>query len=121
MDSSEDGHLSAPGPDKISEGSSTPNTDVADISPSVNGSNNNVDCEKSLESPASVEEEGERRKLTGVKVSSDQRRIRQTTQADEFWQWFLFIISTLTSIFVYSLDNTIVADIVPVRTNPEIL
>ncbi|KAH8689771.1 hypothetical protein GQ44DRAFT_600170, partial [Phaeosphaeriaceae sp. PMI808] len=28
-------------------------------------------------------------------------------------QWFLFVFSTLTSIFVYSLDNTIVANIIP--------
>ncbi|EFR04241.1 SGE1 [Nannizzia gypsea CBS 118893] len=34
------------------------------------------------------------------------------------FKWFLFIVSTLTSIFVYALDNTIVANIVPaiVRT-----
>ncbi|KAF4504955.1 hypothetical protein G6O67_006960 [Ophiocordyceps sinensis] len=28
-------------------------------------------------------------------------------------RWFLFVVSTLTSIFVYSLDNTIVANIIP--------
>jgi hypothetical protein len=28
-------------------------------------------------------------------------------------------VSTLTSIFVYSLDNTIVANIIPVRTSCE--
>ena len=30
------------------------------------------------------------------------------------FRWFLFITSTLTAIFVYALDNTIVANIVPV-------
>ena len=29
-------------------------------------------------------------------------------------QWFLFVGTTLTSIFLYALDNTIVANIVPV-------
>lgn len=31
------------------------------------------------------------------------------------FQWFAFVVSTLTAIFVYSLDNTIVANIIPVR------
>ncbi|KAI9776506.1 MAG: hypothetical protein M1839_009540 [Geoglossum umbratile] len=31
--------------------------------------------------------------------------------------WFLVVISTLSSIFLYSLDNTIVADIIPVIVN----
>lgn len=31
-------------------------------------------------------------------------------------QWFLVVISILSSIFLYSLDNTVVADITPVGT-----
>ncbi|KAI4157767.1 MAG: hypothetical protein L6R39_000598 [Caloplaca ligustica] len=31
--------------------------------------------------------------------------------------WFLVVLSTLSSIFLYSLDNTIVADIIPVIVN----
>ncbi|KAI1374178.1 MFS general substrate transporter [Hypoxylon crocopeplum] len=46
-----------------------------------------------------VEEQAEeQRKITGVR-------------------WFLFVVSTLTSIFIYSLDNTIVANIVPTIVN----
>lgn len=30
-------------------------------------------------------------------------------------QWFVFVASTLTAVFIYALDNTITADIVPVR------
>lgn len=56
----------------------------------------------------------EKRQLTGVKVSLSYLS-RNGLGANEIGQWFLFIISTLTSIFLYSLDNTIVADIVPVR------
>ncbi|KAG2419140.1 hypothetical protein HFD88_002244 [Aspergillus terreus] len=33
------------------------------------------------------------------------------------FRWFLFIVSTLTAIFVYALDNTIVANIVPAIVN----
>ncbi|KAL9640075.1 MAG: hypothetical protein Q9164_000510 [Protoblastenia rupestris] len=32
-------------------------------------------------------------------------------------KWFLFVASTLTSIFLYALDNTIVANIVPAMVN----
>ncbi|KAM5490289.1 hypothetical protein MaudMau93_002487 [Microsporum audouinii] len=56
-------------------------------------SNGEIDVEKPQGPPIEPAEE-ESRKITGLK-------------------WFLFIVSTLTSIFVYALDNTIVANIVP--------
>ncbi|KAM5454710.1 hypothetical protein MaudCBS49596_002007 [Microsporum audouinii] len=56
-------------------------------------SNGEIDFEKPQGPPIEPAEE-ESRKITGLK-------------------WFLFIVSTLTSIFVYALDNTIVANIVP--------
>lgn len=57
------------------------------------------DAEKAAESPPPTVPEGEEtRKITGVR-------------------WFLFVVSTLTSIFVYSLDNTIVANIIPIIVN----
>ncbi|KAF2818866.1 MFS general substrate transporter [Ophiobolus disseminans] len=49
-------------------------------------------------SPSIAPEEEETRKITGAR-------------------WYLFVFSTLTSIFVYSLDNTIVANIIPVIVN----
>ncbi|KAK4145925.1 major facilitator superfamily domain-containing protein [Dichotomopilus funicola] len=33
------------------------------------------------------------------------------------FRWFAFVVSTLTAIFVYALDNTIVANIIPVIVN----
>ncbi|KAI8932349.1 hypothetical protein NX059_010542 [Plenodomus lindquistii] len=57
------------------------------------------DSEKGMNDPRSpVPESEETRKITGFK-------------------WFLFVSSTLTSIFVYSLDNTIVANIIPEMIN----
>lgn len=38
--------------------------------------------------------------------------------ADPVGQWFLFLASTLTGMFIYALDNTIVADIIPVACPP---
>ncbi|KAH6651429.1 hypothetical protein BKA67DRAFT_570924 [Truncatella angustata] len=34
------------------------------------------------------------------------------------FRWFLFVTSTLIAIFVYSLNNTIVANLIPVSTGP---
>ncbi|KAJ8122256.1 hypothetical protein ONZ43_g1505 [Nemania bipapillata] len=47
---------------------------------------------------ADKEEPEQKRKITGIR-------------------WFFFVISTLASIFLYSLDNTIVANIVPTVVN----
>ncbi|KAL8878107.1 MAG: hypothetical protein Q9198_004019, partial [Flavoplaca austrocitrina] len=59
----------------------------------------NLDAEKGLETPPQQEEkEAQVRQITGFK-------------------WFLFLASTLTGMFIYALDNTIVADIVPVIVN----
>ncbi|KAL8750429.1 MAG: hypothetical protein Q9199_007078 [Rusavskia elegans] len=59
----------------------------------------NLDAEKGLETPPQQEEkEAQVRQITGFK-------------------WFLFLASTLTGIFIYALDNTIVADIIPVIVN----
>ncbi|SPQ27335.1 3d15febc-b28e-4b88-8b5d-fbbabb85fd3f [Thermothielavioides terrestris] len=33
------------------------------------------------------------------------------------FRWFAFVVSTLTAIFVYALDNTVVANIIPVIVN----
>ncbi|KAL2163199.1 hypothetical protein VTH06DRAFT_5255 [Thermothelomyces fergusii] len=33
------------------------------------------------------------------------------------FRWFAFVVSTLTAIFVYSLDNTVVANIIPIIVN----
>ncbi|KAL8861121.1 MAG: hypothetical protein Q9178_002335 [Gyalolechia marmorata] len=52
-----------------------------------------LDPEKGLETPPQEKEE-QVRQITGFK-------------------WFLFLASTLTGMFIYALDNTIVADIVP--------
>ncbi|KAL8701714.1 MAG: hypothetical protein Q9224_000376 [Gallowayella concinna] len=56
---------------------------------------------------------------------SDEEKARQTHPKNEGAKenqirrltgvkWFLFVISTLSAIFLYALDNTIVANIVPV-------
>jgi hypothetical protein len=55
-----------------------------------------VDPEKGIQDFQEVEPEKQQRKLTGFK-------------------WFLFVVSDLTAIFLYALDNTIVANIAPVR------
>ena len=51
------------------------------------------------------------RALTGFKVSTPPP---QSKVGSDILQWFLFVSSTLTSIFLYALDNTIVSNIVPV-------
>ncbi|KAL8784761.1 MAG: hypothetical protein Q9213_003792 [Squamulea squamosa] len=61
-------------------------------------STTNLDPEKGSETPPQEKDE-QVRKITGFK-------------------WFLFLSSTLTGLFIYALDNTIVADIVPVTTLP---
>ncbi|KAL1615416.1 hypothetical protein SLS56_011829 [Neofusicoccum ribis] len=38
-------------------------------------------------------------------------------QPHKNWRWFLVVVATLSSIFIYALDNTIVADIVPAIVN----
>ncbi|KAL8910405.1 MAG: hypothetical protein Q9172_007842 [Xanthocarpia lactea] len=57
----------------------------------------NLDPEKGLETPPQEKHE-QVRQITGFK-------------------WFLFLSSTLTGLFIYALDNTIVADIVPAIIN----
>ncbi|KGO53547.1 Major facilitator superfamily domain, general substrate transporter [Penicillium expansum] len=52
-------------------------------------------------------------KLTQSDSSLDSQEKRQITG----FKWFLFLFSTLTAIFVYSLDNTIVANIAPKIVN----
>ncbi|KAJ5230428.1 Major facilitator superfamily domain general substrate transporter [Penicillium chrysogenum] len=52
-------------------------------------------------------------KLTQGDSSLDSQEKRQITG----FKWFLFLFSTLTAIFVYSLDNTIVANIAPKIVN----
>ena len=37
------------------------------------------------------------------------------TESSQFVSWFLVVISTLSSILLYALDNTITADVIPVR------
>ncbi|KAL8680154.1 MAG: hypothetical protein Q9186_003621 [Xanthomendoza sp. 1 TL-2023] len=59
---------------------------------------------------------------------SDEEKARQTHPKNEGakenqirrltgFKWFLFVISTLSAIFLYALDNTIVANIVPAIAN----
>ncbi|KAJ5462578.1 Major facilitator superfamily domaingeneral substrate transporter [Penicillium sp. IBT 31633x] len=48
--------------------------------------------------PSDLSDPQEKRQITGIR-------------------WFIFLVSTLTAIFVYSLDNTIVANIAPVIVN----
>ena len=33
-------------------------------------------------------------------------------------QWFLVVLSILSSVLLYALDNTITADVIPVREEP---
>ena len=67
--------------------------------------------------------EDEKRHIVGVKVrvweafSLIYSVAHSLTHVDGISQWFVFVISTLTAIFVYSLDNTIVANIAPVHPN----
>ncbi len=59
----------------------------------------------------------ESRAITGVKVSSPSIVRDSRHEADVYpfsLQWFLFIVSTLTGMFLYALDNTVVANIQPV-------
>ncbi|KAI9155744.1 putative HC-toxin efflux carrier TOXA [Paramyrothecium foliicola] len=42
---------------------------------------------------------------------------KEETRALTGWKWFLFNFSTLTAIFLYALDNTIVANIQPIMVN----
>ncbi|KAL2194379.1 major facilitator superfamily domain-containing protein [Corynascus similis CBS 632.67] len=41
----------------------------------------------------------------------------EETRAMTGFKWFAFVVSTLTAIFVYALDNTVVANIIPVIVN----
>jgi MFS family permease len=41
----------------------------------------------------------------------------KTSQSDSRTQWLLVMLATLTSVFLYALDNTVVADIVPAIAN----
>ncbi|KAL8836061.1 MAG: hypothetical protein Q9176_006518 [Flavoplaca citrina] len=59
----------------------------------------NLDAEKALHTPPQQEEKD--------------TQVRQITG----FRWFLFLSSILTGLFIYALDNTIVADIVPVIVN----
>ncbi|KAL6711553.1 hypothetical protein ACN47E_004487 [Coniothyrium glycines] len=56
------------------------------------------------------------------KAAQDSSRAPEDKEVEETrkitgLRWFLFVVSTLTSIFVYSLDNTIVANITPIIVN----
>jgi hypothetical protein len=41
----------------------------------------------------------------------------KTSQSDSSTQWLLVVLATLISVFLYALDNTVVADIVPAIFN----
>ncbi|KAH7304213.1 major facilitator superfamily domain-containing protein [Stachybotrys elegans] len=45
--------------------------------------------------------------------SQQQKETRKLTG----WKWFMFNVTTLTAIFLYALDNTIVANIQPIMVN----
>lgn len=74
------------------------------------------DEEKAAETHTKHEEkkDEERRQLTGIKVQPVLLLNLELNRVADYLQWFLFVSSTLTSIFLYALDNTIVANIVPV-------
>ena len=60
------------------------------------------------------------RKVHGISVcfSLVPRLLQAAIKLIRCKQWFLVVAGTLSSIFLYALDNTIVADIVPVSVVP---
>ncbi|GAP82656.1 putative mfs drug efflux transporter protein [Rosellinia necatrix] len=56
-------------------------------------------------------------KVAGKDLSPTAAEPVEETRKITGFRWFFFVISTLASIFLYSLDNTIVANIVPTIVN----